>query len=379
MVLGSDTGQYPPLDDVIDGIRADLHRVDFRARLTVVASACLAGRDNAMADIAGAVVADARSCGAIGMLPGALSQLSWAETMLGRYRDARINAAEGRQLALDLVQPFWADWLCGTPAYLAAIEGDEQGCHGYAGELRPHQESVAAAPWAEAALILLDLGCGRIAPALARLEAAAAGPARHHPNITRLAPDQVEAAVRLGRPGPAAEAVARLSRWAPLVGQPWAAALLARSQALTAADSEAEGRYQQALTLHDRAPRPFDQARTQLVYGEWRRRAKRKREARIQLHVALRAFDGLGARPWAARARAELAASGAPVSAAPAPDIMAALTVQELQIARLAARGLQNRDIAAQLFLSPRTVAYHLYKVYPKLGISSRTELPAIA
>jgi len=377
MVLGSDTGQYPPLDEVIDGIQADLHRVDFWGRITAAAGACLAGRDDAMAGIADAVVADARGGGAIGMLPGALCQVSWAETMLGRYRDARINAAEGRQLALDLIQPFWADWMSGTLAYLAAIEGDEQACREYASEVRPREESAAAFPWAEAALILLDLGCGRITPALARLEEATAGPARHHPNIARLAPDQVEAAVRLGRPGPAAEAAARFGRWAPLVGQPWAAALLARSRALTSADSDAEEHYLRALALHERDTRPFDQGRTQLLYGEWLRRAKRKREARIQLRAALRTFESLGAKPWAARAGAELAASGAPVPEATAPDNMAALTAQELQIARLAARGLQNRDIAAQLFLSPRTVAYHLYKIYPKLGISSRAELPA--
>ena len=298
--------------------------------------------------------------------------------MLGRYRDARISATEGRQLALDLGQPFWADWMRGTLAYLAAVGGDEQECREYAGQVRATEESVAAAPWAEAALILLDLGAGRVVDALVRIEAAVAGPARHHPNITRMAPDQVEAAVRLGRPDSAAAALARFSRWAPLVGQPWAAALQARCQALTAPNDEAERHYRRALALHEQDTRPFDQARTQLVYGEFLRRAKRKREARIQLHAALRAFESLGARPWAARARAELTATGAAVPRAAAPGILAALTPQELQITRLAARGMQNRDIAAHLFLSPRTVAYHLYKAYPKLGISSRAELPAL-
>jgi len=269
--------------------------------------------------------------------------------------------------------------MCGTLAYLAAIEGDEQQCREFAGQVAPPAgESVVAAQWAEAALILLDLGYGRIADALARLEAAADSPARHHPNITRMAPDHVEAAVRLGRPDRAADAVARFSRWAPLVGQPWATALQARCQALTASDDDAEQHYQQALRLHEHDTRPFDQARTQLVYGEWLRRDKRRRDARVQLHAALRTFQSLGAQPWADRAHTELTATGAPAPQPAAPDVLAALTPQELQIARLAAQGLLNRDIAAQLFLSPRTVAYHLYKAYPKLGIASRAELTAL-
>jgi DNA-binding NarL/FixJ family response regulator len=378
VVLDSDTSGFPPLDEVMPQVR-DSAGADARALLVATGAACLAGRDDAMADMGGSLVADARARGAIGVLPSGLCQLSWAETMLGRYRDARIGATEGRQLALDLGQGYWADIMCGTLANLAAIEGDEQQCREFAGQVTPPApESVVATQWAEAALALLDLGYGRTADALARLEAAAASPARHHTNIIRMAPDHVEAAVRLGRPDRAADAVARFSRWAPLVGQPWSTAVQARCQALTASDDDAEQHYQRALRLHERDTRPFDQARTQLVYGEWLRRAKRRRDARAQLLDALRAFESLGARPWADRARTELTATGASVSQSAAPDLLAGLTPQELQIARLAARGLPNRDIAAQLFLSPRTVAYHLYKAYPKLGIASRAELTAL-
>src|SRR6266702_1255022 len=378
MVLDQAVTAYPPLDEVLTQVRADAAEHGPRAQVIAAAGACLAGRDDAMAGMAADLIAQARPRGDLGALPGGLSQLCWAQTMLGSFRDARVSAAEGRQLSLDLGYPFWADWMTGTLAYLAAVEGDEEQCREYAAQVRATAESAAAAPWAEAALILLDLGCGRVADALARLEAAAAGPAWHHPNITRMAPDQVEAAVRLGRPASAADALARFTRWAPLVGQPWAAALQARCQALTASDTDAEPHYLQALRHHDDDTRPFDQARSQLVYGEWLRRARRKREARAQLLAALNCFEELGARPWAARARAELTATGTQVPRAAAPDILASLTPQELQITRLAARGLQNRDIAAQLFLSPRTVAYHLYKAYPKLGVSSRAELPAL-
>jgi DNA-binding CsgD family transcriptional regulator len=377
-VLGLDTTHYPPLGDTIAQVREDAVGVDLRALMITAAAACLAGRDDAMKDIGQALVDEARTRGSIGLLPSGLSQQSWADTMLGNYRDARVGAAEGRQLALDLGQTFWADWMCGTLAYIAAIEGDEHACRDYAGQVRATEQSAAAAPWAEAALIVLDLGYGRVADSLARMQAAATGPARYHPNITRMAPDLVEAAVRLGQPSQAAEAAGRFSRWAPLVGQPWADALHVRCQALIASDSEAERYYERALSLHEQDTRPFDQARTQLLYGEWLRRERRKRDARVQLLASLQTFDALGAWPWANQARTELTATGATAPQAAPPDLLAALTPQELQISRLAARGLANRDIAAQLFLSPRTVAYHLYKAYPKLGISSRAELPTL-
>ncbi|MBV9447372.1 MAG: AAA family ATPase [Streptosporangiaceae bacterium] len=378
-VLGLDTTGYPSLGETIARVRDSAVATGPRALMITAAAACLAGRDDAMRDIGQALVDEARARGSIGLLPLGLSQQSWPDTMLGNYRDARIGAAEGRQLALDLGQPFWADWMCGTLAYLAAIEGDEHACRDYAGQVHAATEqSAAAAPWAEAALIVLDLGYGRVAESLARMQAAATGPAWHHPNITRMAPDLVEAAVRLGQLSQAAEAADRFSRWAPLVGQPWAAALHARCQALIASDADTERHYERALNLHDQDTRPFDQARTQLLYGEWLRRERRKRDARVQLLASLQTFDTLGARPWANRARTELTATGTAAPHPVAPDLLTALTPQELQITRLAARGLANRDIAAQLFLSPRTVAYHLYKAYPKLGISSRAQLPAL-
>ncbi|MFI7424915.1 LuxR C-terminal-related transcriptional regulator [Nonomuraea sp. NPDC049684] len=108
------------------------------------------------------------------------------------------------------------------------------------------------------------------------------------------------------------------------------------------------------------------------------RRARRRAEARPPLRSALEIFDRLGAAPWAERARAELRATGDSAPAARPADALAALTPQELQVVRLAAAGVSNRDIAAQLFLSHRTVEYHLYKAYPKLGIGSRQELAGL-
>jgi DNA-binding NarL/FixJ family response regulator len=128
--------------------------------------------------------------------------------------------------------------------------------------------------------------------------------------------------------------------------------------------------------LHAESEQLFDEARTRLVYGEWLRRQQRRIEARAQLTAALEAFDRLGAAAWSARTAAELRATGASLpDRSQAGDALDALTPQELQVVRLAVTGASNRDIGAQLFLSPRTVASHLYKAFPKLGISSRAEL----
>jgi DNA-binding CsgD family transcriptional regulator len=234
-------------------------------------------------------------------------------------------------------------------------------------------------PWAQWSLGLLDLGGGRVEAALGRLETLAEGPARHHVSVMRSAPDLVEAAVRIGEPDRAAESLQRFERWAGRASQPWIDALVLRCRALRTADGEAESLYTAALEAHQREDRPFERARTHSLYGEWLRRARRKTEARTQLRAALEIFDRLGAEPWSGRAARELHATGVVTPQGRGrhgPGALSQLTPQELQIVRLAAQGLSNRDIAAQLFLSPRTVGYHLYKAYPKLGVAARSELP---
>jgi DNA-binding CsgD family transcriptional regulator len=197
----------------------------------------------------------------------------------------------------------------------------------------------------------------------------------------RSVPDLVEAAVRIGERARAAAARQRFERWAGRAGQPWIDALVLRCRALLAPDPEAGNLYAAALDAHQRDDRPFERARTQILYGEWLRRARRKTEARTQLRAALEIFDRLGAEPWSDRAATELRTTGVTTAESRGrhgPGTLGNLTPQELQIVRLAAQGLSNRDIAAQLFLSPRTVGYHLYKAYPKLGIAARSELPAL-
>src|SRR5690606_34191641 len=140
--------------------------------------------------------------------------------------------------------------------------------------------------------------------------------------------------------------------------------------------TDREEPYARAVQLHERSTRPFERARTELLYGEWLRRARRRSDARVPLRSAAESFERLHAAPWLDRARAELRATGESGQSVPtAPDLLDRLTPQELQVVRLAAAGTSSREIAAQLFLSPRTVEYHPYKAYPKLGVSSRKAL----
>jgi DNA-binding CsgD family transcriptional regulator len=254
-------------------------------------------------------------------------------------------------------------------AELAAIEGDESRCQ----ELSATSAGPPASVRAACALALLDLGLGRHEAVLDRLADVAAG--AHRLYAVSSLPDLVEAAVRTTKHPIARTATAWYDEWALNTGQPWAEAVSARCHALLTDD---EHWFTKAVDLHrTHHGRPFERARTDLVYGEWLRRARRKADARTHLRSASDLFERLDATPWATRARTELRATGEsrPI---PGPDPLSTLTPQELQVIRLAAEGLSNRDIGAQLFLSPRTVGYHLYKAYPKLNITSRLDLPRL-
>ncbi|MDP9863970.1 MULTISPECIES: helix-turn-helix transcriptional regulator [Streptosporangium] len=325
------------------------------------------GQDGEVRETAAALVAEARTRGDIGVLPTLLFFLAETELFHGRHRDALTVATESLRIARDTGQRQWVSQMNSFLAYLAAVEGDDGRCRALADAAL--EDGTAGSRWVAWALGMLDLGHGRVEAALSRLEPMAGG---HHVSETRCVPDLVEAAVRLGAPERAAGAFARYREWGHHTRQPWAEALVLRCRALL---EDSEEHFTAALKLDGR---PFERARTELLYGEWLRRARRKADARAHLRAALETFERLEATPWAGRARAELGATGSAAPAAPAPGPLARLTPQELQIVRLAAQGLSNRDIAAQLFLSPRTVGYHLYKAYPKLGVASRGELGSL-
>jgi DNA-binding NarL/FixJ family response regulator len=132
--------------------------------------------------------------------------------------------------------------------------------------------------------------------------------------------------------------------------------------------------FERALELHARTRHPFDAARTELCYGERLRRARRRAEARPHLREAYLLFERLGAEPWAARAAAELDATGTTVEASTAPAL-AELTPHELRVASIVASGATNQEIASRLFVTQKTVEYHLRSIYRKLGLRSRAEL----
>ncbi len=184
----------------------------------------------------------------------------------------------------------------------------------------------------------------------------------------------VEAATRAGRPEVAAAALPRLEQRTRAAGTDWALGVLARAQALTREGDAADALYREAIERLGRTRIRIELARAHLLYGEWLRREQRRLDARAQLRIAHDAFNRAGAEAFAERARRELLATGetVPRRTAETRDV---LTPQEAQIARLARDGHSNPEIGAQLFISPRTVEYHLRKAFRKLDVSTRKEL----
>ncbi|HKG65646.1 MAG TPA: LuxR C-terminal-related transcriptional regulator, partial [Solirubrobacteraceae bacterium] len=189
-------------------------------------------------------------------------------------------------------------------------------------------------------------------------------------------PELVEAATRAGLPDVAAAALPRLEERMRAAGTDWALGVLARSQALLSDGEEADGLYREAIERLGRTRVRAELARAHLLYGEWLRREGRRVDAREQLRTAHEQFGRMGAEAFAERARRELTATGETVRRLTV-ETRDVLTPQETQVARLAQQGQTNQEIGAELFISARTVEYHLHKVFAKLGIRSRKELRA--
>jgi DNA-binding CsgD family transcriptional regulator len=374
------TGLLAPTEAVSE-IRALL--TDHPADVVLASGAALAAGDDRSAwELAGELAELGRAEGYIGPLMMVLFFRGEAELFQGDLRGALGSGTEAVNLAADTGQRHWESQAQAFLAYLAALAGDEERCRDLAGAAVAEGGFAPGRSWAEWALAMLDLGYGRTEPALDRLQQlTGANVTRHHVAAVRSVPDLVEASVRAGVPERAEEPMRHFTAWAAHTRQPWAEALRQRCLALLSSASDSsepsktrtEAHYAASIAVPER---PLEQARSRLLFGEWLRREQRKAQARVHLEAAAETFERLEATPWAARARAELdaaggVASGKPVVAGP----LAALTPQELQIVRLAARGLPNKEIAARLFLSPRTVGYHLYKAYPKLGVGTRSEL----
>jgi DNA-binding CsgD family transcriptional regulator len=230
--------------------------------------------------------------------------------------------------------------------------------------------ALAIIPWVSA---LLYNGLGRYEEALAATRHAAAF---HHDLLfsTWTLVELIEAAVRSGKPEPAADALQRLAEATRASGSDWALGIEARSRALLSDGDAAERLYREAIERLARTRIRAELARAHLLYGEWLRRERRRLDAREQLRTAHQMLTAMGIEAFAQRAARELQATGE-TARKRTVESLDQLTVREAQIARLARDGLSNPEIGARLFISPRTVEYHLHKVYGKLDISSRNEL----
>ncbi|HEU5265865.1 MAG TPA: AAA family ATPase [Jatrophihabitans sp.] len=333
------------------------------------------GDDDGFRDAFARLLARSRESGALGLVLFALPRLALGELTAGRWANATANAAEALQLARDAGQHALTAMPLAELALHAALRGED----GYAGLLadldivmRDPRTGILgelvqdARRWAQGVHDLLSGQPGAAVQHLAQMT---------QPALTRFAAyDRLDAAVRAERADLAAAWLVELAEFADAADSPRARAVVAYGRALLADAGTSDSRFNESLSEQAAAGRPFETARTQLAYGEFLRRARRRVDARDQLRAALAGFEELGATPWAERARAELRASGE--SARKRDDSTTTeLTAQERQVARQVAQGLSNREVAAQLFLSPRTIDFHLRNVFAKAGITSRGEL----
>ena len=347
---------------------------DPRALVWASSAMAVAGDAGHALSYANRAVEAARRQGLLSMLPEALEEQAMVLIENESFGLGYAAAVEGYRLSLDVGHG--SGWHLMNMATVEAVRGDEA-ARSHAEEAVSIGQRTDSAPltgYAEKALGFLDLTLGRAEQAADRLLALTApGSSAFNDFIAAEAmPDGVEAAAHAGRYQAATARLEDFRGWVQAAPTPARLALLARCEALLGA-RDADEAFGEAIAAAPALP-PLQRARTELLYGEWLRRERRRIDARGHLRTALESFRTLGATPWAERAEAELRASGETVRkrAVPAAD---QLTPQELQVAGLVTEGLTNKEIAAQLFLSPRTVDYHLRKVFTKLGIASRTEL----
>ena len=320
-----------------------------------------------------------RQSAAVSVVVFAQARLPLADVPAGRWDAASTSAAEALELARSAGLPSMTALPLAWQTLLAALRGSQDG----AGAMEELERLRARQPIGIVSVAVADLiewAKGVAAAWASDTDAALRHLGRlRHPAMRRLAAlDRLEAASRTGGHARRSQTwVRELEQFAQDTGAAWAAAIAAHGRALLAADGDTddpEPHFLQAMAEHSRASRPVARARTQLAYGEFLRRSRRRVDARAQLRAALDVFTEVGAQPWADRARQELRASGETARKRD-PSTALRLTPQELQVASLVSRGHSNADVAAQLFLSRRTVEFHLSNAYQKLGVRSRGDL----
>jgi class 3 adenylate cyclase len=330
-------------------------------------------------DLLDRALVQAREHAPTAALPAVLFFLGRDAAATDRWQLARAHYEEAARVARETTQFTWLAASVAGLAWLDALEGRADECRSHAEEALELAEQYGMGfykAWSMIALGQLELGLGRPENAVGHMltcEAFLVEISINDPDLSQ-APDIVDALVRLGRLPEAREASDRYQPSAEAKGQPFAMARAARSRALVAGDDRYAAEYEAALRHHQDTPDTFERARTNLYYGERLRRMRRRVDARRHLREALKAFDELGAAPWAERAMTELQASGETARVRDDTSRQQ-LTPQELQVALTLAEGTTTREAAARLYLSPKTVEYHLGHVYDKLEIRSREEL----
>ena len=314
----------------------------------------------------------ARDAGAFTMLPHALAMRAGRHLFAGEL-DAAARLLEeelATTKAMGLARTAYVS------VALPAWQGREMETRRQIDATTSHAVELGEGQWltlVEWASSVLYNGLRRYEDAMLAAERAVASP-RELGIASWALPELVEAAVRCGKPERAADALRRLSEMTRAAATDWGLGVEAVSRALLSDGEDAERRYREAIERLRRARVAAVAARAHLVYGEWLRRERRRLDAREHLRTAHEMLTSMGMEAFAERARRELAATGE-TARTRTVETSGQLTAQEAQIARLARDGLSNPEIGAQLFISPRTVEYHLHKVFAKLDITSRVEL----
>ena len=327
------------------------------------------------------LVRAARDASAVGLLIYPLAARSHLEFRLGRWAAAYADAGESVELARETGQ-------VGLMAHSLTALARVESALGHSEEAQQHgRESLeicramggdAIRVYALSVLAFDDFIGGRVESTIDLLNEASEIADRlqmDEPGLVQWGPDHVEALARAGETEQATAALEKFERRATFTGRTWALAAAARCRGILAGEDFAS-HFEEALRLHEDDGQPFEAARTRLAFAERLRRARQRAEARPHLAAALDTFERLGARPWSERARAEMTATGGATGSREERLIRAdELTPQELKIALLVAQGMTNREVAASLFLSPKTIEHHLSHIYRKLDVRSRTQL----
>jgi DNA-binding SARP family transcriptional activator/DNA-binding CsgD family transcriptional regulator len=342
-------------------------------------------RHDVAAELLGGVTATARRASAPAALLHPLACRAELDLRVGRWTLASAQLQEAAGLGAVMGQTVFAAYPPECLAWLAGAAGEERRCRDHAAHaitlIDAHRNELGRL-YVLSALGLLELSLGRIDGAIAELERArdlADGHGIAEPNVGHWQADLVEAYARAGRSEDAHDALEAFECKAERTGGRWALGTAARCRGLMAENGDHDTWFETALGHLEAVDARFEIARTHLCHGERLRRAGRRTDARHALGLAHEEFDRLGARPWAARAQVELRATGATPRRRKEGADRDRLTDHELQVAMIVARGASNREAAASLFLSPKTIEFHLAHIYRKLGVRTRTERAGVA